>query len=67
MPIEFKSTDTRTLQIPVPADDVDTEQLGKFLVNSGQDGYRLSEVATLSTGQRDPIVNGLRLTVSREP
>lgn len=68
MPIEFKVTDTRKVAVPIPISPEDTEQLGKFLVNAGQDGYRLAAASTIMGGdQRDPIVRGLRLTASREP
>lgn len=63
--IEVKETDTRTLKAPVPCDAIQTEQIGKFLANAGQDGYTLVGVSQITTGQRDPYTIGVVLTVSK--
>lgn len=68
MSIEMKmvETDTRTAQVPVPATQVQTEQLGKWLEHAGRDGYRLISAFDITDGdQRIPYIIGLKLTVER--
>lgn len=64
--VKFEVKDERTIQVPVPASNVDTETLGKFILNAGQDGYSLKSVGTIQRGdQRDPYTTGLRVTVAK--
>ena len=63
--IEITESDTRSLKAPVPADPIQTEQIGKFLTNAGQDGYSLIKVTAITTGQRDPYTIGAIFTVSK--
>ncbi len=68
MPVQTTVVDTRTIQVPIPADPHDTEALGDFVVQNVHEGYVLSAVSTIQGGdQRDPINRGLRLTMKREP
>lgn len=64
--VEVKITDTRSLRCPVPADAVDTEQLGKALVAAGQEGYSMTGAHAVQGGnQRDPYTVAIEITVSR--
>lgn len=67
MPIEVEAKDERTIQVPVPADNADTETLGKFILNAGQDGYSLKDAHAVQGGsQRDPYTTGLRVTLEKK-
>ena len=68
MPIEIR--DERGITVPVPADEIDTEQFGKFLVSAGQDGYSLKSAVLITREvgtQRDPAREtlGVKITVSK--
>lgn len=64
--LQFTVSDTRTLEIPVPADPSDMILAGDILRKAGQDGYRLKAAAhKTSSDQRDPYVVGIRLILER--
>lgn len=59
-------TDERTIRVPVPTDAATTEEFGKFLVHSAQEGYALSSAAEIRGGsQRDPYTVGMIVKVAR--
>jgi hypothetical protein len=59
--------DTRMIEVPVPSDPADTETLGKFILNSAQDGYLLTSATAIQGGsQRDPFTIGLRVILTRQ-
>jgi hypothetical protein len=67
-PVEFRVEvkDERILTVPAVADEIDTEQIGKFLVNAGQDGYRIVSITPITRdygNQRDPDVRTLGVKV----
>lgn len=64
--VEVKVIDSReiTAQSGLTAEQV--EQLGKAIVDAGQNGYKLVGVNALYSGhQRDQYVTGMRLRFSR--
>lgn len=68
--MDMEVKDEKTAILAVPATEEDTEQLGKFLVNAGQDGYHLKMASLVQEDkgtQRDPWVEtkGVKLTVSK--
>lgn len=68
--IEFAVKDERTITIPPTADPGQTEQIGKFLVNAGQDGYSLKEVVLVQRdkgSQREPwlVTEAVKITVAK--
>lgn len=70
MSAEITTTDEKAITVAVPADSVTLEQFGKFLVNTGQDGYTLKSapLVTEEKGtQRDPysVTKGVKVTVAR--
>lgn len=73
--VEVTVRDEREIKCPVPATANDTEALGDFIKFGAQDGYALTEVTALMSGdQRDPLrgrrqgqaVKGRRMRVEAE-
>ena len=68
--VTLEIKDERTLTVMLPCFDTDTEQVGKFLVNAGQDGYTLKTVTLIEKHlgtQRDPYTEteGFKIVVTK--
>ena len=64
--VQVKMTDSRTIEFQQGLTVEQTEQLGKAIVDAGQNGYKLTGVQSLTGGdQRDQYTVGARLTFRR--
>lgn len=68
--IKIEVKDERTITVPKTASAADTETVGKFLLNAGQDGYGIKSVSAITREegtQRDPytVTLGVKITVAK--
>lgn len=66
IPTKITVTDTRTIQVPLPADTEASARLKEFVSQAVGAGYVLSGVTTVKGGdQRDPYTVGAKMTFRR--
>lgn len=58
--------DTRTLVVEFKDNPNVLRELAEALVKCDEDGFSLQTASTIERGQRDPVVEGLRLTLAKE-
>lgn len=66
MPVEVKASDTRSIQVPVPASREDSAAFADFIFQAQSEGYVLQGATAIDGGsQRDPYTVGIRLTYAK--